>query len=68
MYELGTTSSAFVDDSTGAASLWMVPTLKGEAAASGSKARVEYLMVAGKLWEVCELPQNTLCRVRKWME
>lgn len=45
MYELGTTSSVVVDDSTGAASLWMVPTLKGEAAASGSKARAEYLIL-----------------------
>jgi hypothetical protein len=47
MYELGT-SSACDDDSTGAASLWMVPTLKtGDAAASsGISESVEYLMIS----------------------
>lgn len=47
-----------VDDTTGAASLWMVPTVKGEAAASGSKARDEYLMIVVVV-EKRELPQNT---------
>jgi hypothetical protein len=36
----------------------MVPTVKGEAAASGSKARDEYLMIV-VVMEKRELPQNT---------
>lgn len=55
MYELGT-ALASVDDSTGAASLWMVAMfIMGEAAASaGSSDMVEYLMMgAGSHCETC---------------